>query len=60
MSRDCAVTASLLAEGWTVLHFWESEVKKSLGNCVDLALEAAMEYSVLGNKNVFAVALIIL
>jgi len=54
------VTASLLAEGWTVLHFWESEVKKSLGNCVDLALEAAMEYSVLGNKNVFAVALIIL
>ena len=43
MSRDCAATASLLAEGWTVLRFWESEVKKNLGNCVDLVLEAAMK-----------------
>lgn len=41
MSRDCAATASLLSEGWTVLRFWESEVKKNLGKCVDLALEVA-------------------
>jgi DNA (cytosine-5)-methyltransferase 1 len=43
MSRDCAATASLLSEGWTVLRFWESEVRKNLGNCVDFALEVAME-----------------
>lgn len=39
MSRDCAATASLLSKGWTVLRFWESEVQKNLGNCVDLVLE---------------------
>lgn len=27
MRRDCAVTAKLLAEGWTVIRFWESEIK---------------------------------
>lgn len=43
MSRDCAVTTSLLSEGWTVLRFWESEVKNNLGNCVDLTYEVAMK-----------------
>ncbi|MCL5290795.1 MAG: DNA mismatch endonuclease Vsr [Firmicutes bacterium] len=41
MSRDCAATASLLSDGWIVLRFWESEVQKNLGNCVDLVLEVA-------------------
>ena len=27
MCRDCAVTAKLLDEGWTVIRFWESEIK---------------------------------
>lgn len=36
--RDCAVTAKLLAEGWTVIRFWESEVKKSLEKCLEITV----------------------
>lgn len=40
MRRDCAVTARLLANGWTVLRFWESEVNKNLERCVEIAAES--------------------
>ncbi|MDP2734597.1 MAG: very short patch repair endonuclease, partial [bacterium] len=29
-SRDCRSTAALLSEGWTVLRFWETDVRKNL------------------------------
>jgi DNA mismatch endonuclease (patch repair protein) len=32
--RDRAVSASLTAEGWTVLRFWEHEVKNASKRCV--------------------------
>lgn len=38
MSRDCAVTSQLLAEGWTVIRFWESDIKNDLHGCVDMTL----------------------
>jgi DNA (cytosine-5)-methyltransferase 1 len=34
MQRDCATTAALMAQGWTVLRFWESEIKTNLNKCV--------------------------
>lgn len=39
MERDCRSTASLLSQGWTVLRFWESDIKRNLDGCVSLALE---------------------
>lgn len=39
MERDCNVTASLLSEGWTVLRFWESEIRKNLEMCVEMVLD---------------------
>jgi DNA (cytosine-5)-methyltransferase 1 len=39
MSRDCAATAHLLSEGWTVLRFWESDIRKNLDRCVKITLE---------------------
>lgn len=38
MRRDCAVTASLLSQGWTVLRFWESDVRKDLARCVEMTM----------------------
>jgi DNA (cytosine-5)-methyltransferase 1 len=38
MRRDCAVTAELLAEGWTVIRFWESDIRKDLEGCVETTL----------------------
>ena len=34
MQRDMAVTQTLLRQGWTVIRFWEHEIKKSLEGCV--------------------------
>jgi DNA mismatch endonuclease (patch repair protein) len=36
MARDCAATAALLAAGWTVLRFWESDVRGALDRCVEM------------------------
>lgn len=41
MQRDCSVTASLLSKGWTVLRFWESQVREALGVCVEATVRAA-------------------
>ncbi|MCX6006301.1 MAG: DNA mismatch endonuclease Vsr [Chloroflexi bacterium] len=40
MDRDCRNTTKLLLDGWTVLRFWESEIKNNLDRCVNLTLEA--------------------
>jgi DNA mismatch endonuclease (patch repair protein) len=41
MERDCVSTAALLRDGWIVLRFWESDVKKHLVDCVKITVEAA-------------------
>ena len=35
VERDCYVNELLLEQGWLVLRFWESDVKKKLDKCVD-------------------------
>jgi len=39
MLRDCSSTAALLSDGWTVIRFWESEVRRALDKCVRITLE---------------------
>lgn len=39
MQRDCVATARLVDEGWTVLRFWETDIRKRLEDCVTLTLE---------------------
>ncbi len=41
MERDCRSTAALISEGWTVLRFWESEIKRNLDGCISLAIDVA-------------------
>ena len=41
MQRDCAVTAALQSAGWTVLRFWDSEIRSNLEGCVNKTLQAA-------------------
>lgn len=41
MERDCAATAALQSAGWTVLRFWESEIKANLEECVKKTLQVA-------------------
>src|SRR5215813_9168067 len=38
MRRDCAVTAELLSQGWTVIRFWESDIRKDLEGCIETTL----------------------
>ena len=38
MRRDCAVTAELLSQGWTVIRFWESDIRNNLEGCVETTL----------------------
>ena len=35
MARDREVTAKLESEGWTVLRFWEKEIKDDVEKCAD-------------------------
>lgn len=39
MERDREVTAKLEADGWTVLRFWEWQIRKYLDECVHTILE---------------------
>jgi len=38
--RDCRATAELLARGWTVLRFWESDVRRDVEACARQAASA--------------------
>jgi len=38
MRRDCAVTAELMSQGWTVIRFWESDIRNDLEGCVETTL----------------------
>jgi DNA mismatch endonuclease Vsr len=41
MQRDCQTTAALLADGWTVLRFWESDIRHDLDKCVQMTVDIA-------------------
>ncbi len=36
MQRDIEVTEKLQSEGWTVLRFWGSDIKKNVNGCADI------------------------
>ena len=38
MWRDLENTIELRDNGWTVLRFWESDIKKNLNRCVERVL----------------------
>ena len=40
MARDKEVNAALEQEGWTVIRFWERQIRKELDSCVDEVLSA--------------------
>lgn len=37
--RDFRVTKILLRQGWTVLRFWESDIRNNLDGCITMTLE---------------------
>jgi DNA (cytosine-5)-methyltransferase 1 len=41
MERDRRNTAALVASGWRVLRFWESDVTTNLADCVEITVQAA-------------------
>ncbi|MHB8599133.1 MAG: DNA (cytosine-5-)-methyltransferase [Ktedonobacteraceae bacterium] len=43
MERDCSVTMELLSQGWTVLRFWESDIRKNIERCVEITCDALAE-----------------
>jgi DNA (cytosine-5)-methyltransferase 1 len=40
MSRDAAITAKLIGQGWKVLRIWETEISKDLEGCVSMTIKA--------------------
>jgi DNA mismatch endonuclease Vsr len=44
-ARDCTQTSRLLEQGWTVLRFWESEVRKNPQGCVEMTVRAIRQDS---------------
>ena len=40
MQRDLRVNEALKRDGWTILRFWEKEIKNNLPSCVDMVLKA--------------------
>ena len=54
MQRDKEVTAQLEEAGWTVLRFWEWQIKKHLDDCVDSiinTIESSKDGSTSEGKN---------
>ena len=41
VERDKEVNDALTQEGWLVLRFWESEIQKDLGKCVETVTDYA-------------------
>lgn len=38
IKRDIEVTEKLQSDGWTVIRFWETDIKKNLDECADTVL----------------------
>jgi len=43
MERDKKVNEDLISDGWIVLRFWETEIKKNLNECVQKIEEAIQQ-----------------
>ena len=46
INRDIKVNEELTKQGWTILRFWEKDIKKNLKTCVEqieLAIKSAQE-----------------
>ena len=43
ISRDKKVNSELNAQGWTILRFWESDVKNNIHECIKQILYCLME-----------------
>lgn len=43
IARDMRVNHDLCSQGWTVLRFWERDIKKNLENCIKAVENAAFE-----------------
>lgn len=43
IERDRGVNAKLEEQGWLVLRFWEKEIRKETGRCVDTIICAIKE-----------------
>jgi DNA mismatch endonuclease (patch repair protein) len=46
IERDKKVTFNLEADGWTVLRFWESEIKSDVTKCADIVESEYRKHSV--------------
>ena len=38
MRRDCVVTSELMSQGWKVIRFWESDIRRDLEGCIETTL----------------------
>ena len=47
IERDQEVTEQLTKEGWTVLRFWEKEIRKNTDDCIQTVLNAIVKRSAL-------------
>ncbi len=58
MDRDCTATNALLSDGWTVLRFWEKEVRDNINKCIQTTLKTIGSgvnhdpYSIISRKTV--------
>jgi len=43
MQRDREINAHYRSKGWTVIRFWDFEVKNELGVCVNKVVEQVVE-----------------
>lgn len=44
MERDREVNEKLMTEGWTVLRFWEKEIRKEFDSCISKIEEAIQKF----------------
>ena len=42
IERDVEINQTLKAQGWTVVRFWESDIRKNLESCVQLIKETLL------------------
>ncbi len=51
MQRDQEVNSELLQLGYTVFRFWDSEINKDLGNCLDSVIKHLNQYTLWASNN---------
>lgn len=50
--RDDEINKKLLFHGWTVIRFWEDDIKKHTDKCVKVVEEAIFDNMILENDNI--------